>query len=312
MQCIFCHKEATASRSVEHIIPESLGNKHHFLPKGYVCDECNNYFAVKIERELLDQPYFKSMRFRNEIVTKKGKHVKEKMIFPEAMMACDVEMHTTDSGPIMSFHDERLYEAVKDGKTHTMITPYYPEPDYPSTKMSRFIAKCAYEYFLYIVGEENYELCVQDLLGDKSDVLKDLRKYARYGEGPYWNYNQRRIYSEGDYLIYKDEMTPYEILHEMRFFVREYKHYPNGFIEAEIYFVMAIAGIEYAICISDPNITEYQKWIEEHNGLSPLNDEDEIRCFSISDVNPFLIGKNVEKPRESGLLTANMHPASRS
>lgn len=40
MQCVFCHKNSVASKSVEHIIPESLGNKHHFLPKGYVCDEC--------------------------------------------------------------------------------------------------------------------------------------------------------------------------------------------------------------------------------------------------------------------------------
>lgn len=137
MQCVFCHKDSTASKSVEHIIPESLGNKHYFLSKGYVCDGCNNYFAVKIERELLEQPYFKSMRFRNEILTKKGKPVKEKMIFPGAMMACDVEMHTTDSGPIMSFNDELLYEAIKEGKTHTMISPYCPEPDYPSTNMSR-------------------------------------------------------------------------------------------------------------------------------------------------------------------------------
>ena len=296
MQCIFCHKDSSASKSVEHIIPESLGNKHHFLPKGYVCDGCNNYFAVKIERELLDQPYFKSMRFRNEIATKKGKYVKEKMIFPGSVMACDVEMKTTDSGRIVSFNDDRLYDAIKDGKSHTMLSPYYPEPDYPSTNMSRFLAKCAYEYFLYNVGEENYELCVQELLCDKTDVLKDLREYARYGKGPYWHYNQRRIYSEGDFYFRKDRDELYEILHEMKFFTREHKRYSTGQVEAEIYFVMVVAGIEYAMCISDPSITEYQKWLEEHNGLSPLNDEDEIKCFSKSDFDPLLIGKDVRKP----------------
>lgn len=292
MQCIFCHKDSGASKSVEHIIPESLGNKHHFLPKGYVCDECNNYFAVKIERELLEQPYFKSMRFRNEILTKKGKLVKEKMIFPGAMMACDVEMQTTDSGRVVSFNDEGLFEAIKDGKTHTMLSPHYPEPDFPSTNMSRFIAKCAYEFFLYNVGEENYDLCVKELLGDKSDILKDLREYARYGKGPYWQYNQRRIYSEGDFYFRKDRDELYEILHEMKFFTKEHKRYSTGFVEAEIYFVMAIAGIEYAMCISDPSITEYQKWLEEHNGLSPLKDNDEIRIFSKSDADPLLIRKN--------------------
>ena len=296
MQCIFCHKDSSASKSVEHIIPESLGNKHHFLPKGYVCDECNHYFAVKIEKDLLEQPYFKSMRFRNEIATKKGKYVKEKMIFPGAVMACDVEMKTTDSGRIVSFNDDRLYDAIKDGKSHIMLSPYYPEPDYPSTNMSRFLAKCAYEYFLYNVGEENYELCVQELLCDKTDVLKDLREYARYGKGPYWHYNQRRIYSEGDFYFRKDRDELYEILHEMKFFTREHKRYSTGQVEAEIYFVMVVAGIEYAMCISDPSITEYQKWLEEHNGLSPLNDEDEIKCFSKSDFDPLLIGKDVRKP----------------
>lgn len=29
MQCIFYHKDSSASKSVEHIIPESLGNKHY-------------------------------------------------------------------------------------------------------------------------------------------------------------------------------------------------------------------------------------------------------------------------------------------
>ena len=295
MQCIFCHKDSKTSKSVEHIIPESLGNKHHFLPKGYVCDECNNYFAVKIEKELLEQPYFKSMRFRNEIITKKGRLVKEKMYFPGVMMTCDAEMQTTDRGRIISFNDELLYNAIKDGKTHTIISPYFPEPDYPSTYMSRFIAKCAYEFFLYNVGEENYESCVHELLGNESDVLKDLRKYARYGEGPYWHYNQRRIYSEGDCFVQKDRDELYEILHEMKFFTKEHKRYSTGLVEAEIFFVMAVAGIEYAICISDPSITEYRKWIEEHNGCSPLNDEDEIQCFSKSDFDPLLIRKDVGK-----------------
>lgn len=33
--------------------------------------------------------------------------------------------------------------------------------------------------------------------------------------------------------------------------------HPNNMVEAEIYYVLIIAGIEYAICISDPDISEY-------------------------------------------------------
>lgn len=100
MQCIFCHKDSSTSKSVEHIIPESLGNKHHYLSKGYVCDDCNHYFAVKIEKELLAQPYFVSMRSRNGILTKKGKHVKEKMFFPEVSKTVDAVLQTKENNNI--------------------------------------------------------------------------------------------------------------------------------------------------------------------------------------------------------------------
>ena len=132
MECIFCHKDSSPSKSIEHLIPESLGNKHHVLPTGYVCDECNHYFAIKIEKELLAQPYFVSMRFRNEILTKKGKLVKEKMVFPGALKSCEVTMQTTKDGIIASFEDKELYNLIKAGKTRTMIAPYIPAPKYPN------------------------------------------------------------------------------------------------------------------------------------------------------------------------------------
>lgn len=295
MECIFCHKESSTSKSIEHIIPESLGNKDYFLPCGYVCDECNHYFAIKVEKELLSQPYFVSMRFRNEILTKKGKFVREKMIFPRVLKSCEVEMKMTRNGLIASFNDMELYELIEAGKVGTMIGLYIPEPEYSNTIMSRFLAKCAYEYFLYIMGKEKYDLCVQNLLGSKFDVLKDLREYARYGKGKDWHYNQRRIYSEGDCFINKSENNLYEILHEMKLFTTEHTRYPNDNFEAEIYFIMCIAGIEYAICISDSDISGYQKWLEKHNGISPLSDESETLIYSLSDINPLLIKKDDDR-----------------
>ena len=292
MQCVFCHKDSSNSKSVEHIIPESLGNKHHFLPKGYVCDECNHYFAIKIENELLSQPYFVSMRFRNEILTKKRRQVKETMIFPSALKSAEAILQTTDEGKVISFYDEDLFDRVKNGEVNEIMALYIPEPDYPNKIMSRFLAKCAYEYFLYNMGKEKYDLCVQELLCKESDILKSLREYARYGKGEYWQYNQRRIYSEGDVVFNQNEGLYYEILHEMKFFTREHKCLPDGDVEAEIYFVVAITGIEYVICLSDPNISEYQKWLEEHYGLSPLHDDVETLSFSLSDRNPMLIKKD--------------------
>ena len=43
------------------------------------------------------------MRFRNEILTKKGKLVKEKMIFPSTLKSCEVVIQTTKNGLIALF-----------------------------------------------------------------------------------------------------------------------------------------------------------------------------------------------------------------
>src|SRR5687768_11026180 len=73
MHCIFCKAASSSSRSREHILPESLGNLEHTLPCGVVCDHCNNYFARKLEKPILDSPIFQLLRADMQIANKKGR-----------------------------------------------------------------------------------------------------------------------------------------------------------------------------------------------------------------------------------------------
>lgn len=73
MRCIFCKTDSSHSVSVEHIIPESMGNADHVLPRGAVCDGCNGYFARKIEGPLLAAPVFRQLRFGMQIANKRGR-----------------------------------------------------------------------------------------------------------------------------------------------------------------------------------------------------------------------------------------------
>lgn len=72
-ECIFCLEDASESVSVEHILPESLGNADHTLPRGVVCDACNNYFSRKIEKPLLDSGVFRLLRADRRIANKRGR-----------------------------------------------------------------------------------------------------------------------------------------------------------------------------------------------------------------------------------------------
>lgn len=273
------------------VLSISLGNKHIYLPKGYVCDACNHYFAIKIEKELLNQPYYISLRCRNEIRSKKNRLVKQDMIFPGAQKKAGVSFQTQGNSLLLHIDDKNVINSIIEGKSHRMIAEYLPEPDYPDPLMSRFLAKCAYKFFLFNLGKEKYNLCVDELLGQNTDILKTLREYARFGKGKYWQYSQRRIYSEGSFFIKNEENIPYEPLHVMSFFVKDYIKHPNNIVEAEIYYVLAISGIEYAICISDPDISEYITLTHEKEFFPLRNEDEKMLSFSKADFNPMFIKK---------------------
>ena len=75
MRCIFCGNDSSTSRSVEHIVPASFGNSISTLPKGIVCDKCNNYFARKIESPFLNSEAVLQLRQELEIQNRDGKVV---------------------------------------------------------------------------------------------------------------------------------------------------------------------------------------------------------------------------------------------
>lgn len=77
MNCIFCNNENEAT-SVEHIIPESFGNKKYLMTRSSVCDACNAKFS-KFEGKALSNSIFVFERARLGIKSKKGKNVKGKI-----------------------------------------------------------------------------------------------------------------------------------------------------------------------------------------------------------------------------------------
>ena len=73
-ECIVCDLP-NKSKSVEHIVSESFGNKSYTMPIGSICDVCNNRFS-KFEGKALSHTVFVMERAIRGIQTKKGKNVK--------------------------------------------------------------------------------------------------------------------------------------------------------------------------------------------------------------------------------------------
>lgn len=71
MDCIYCRKDSTSSKSAEHVIPASLGCKDT-LPLGFVCDGCNNYFS-QIDKIVLLHNYIAITTGAEQIPNRDGK-----------------------------------------------------------------------------------------------------------------------------------------------------------------------------------------------------------------------------------------------
>jgi hypothetical protein len=69
--CIVCDRD-NESISIEHIVPESFGNKKYKMDAGSICDDCNARFS-KFEGKALSNSVFVMERARLGVSSKKGK-----------------------------------------------------------------------------------------------------------------------------------------------------------------------------------------------------------------------------------------------
>jgi len=211
MRCIFCKQDSSSSRSVEHIVPESLGNVEHVLPIGAVCDGCNQYFARKVERQLLESPMFRLLRADMAVPNKRGR-------IPAWLL------------------------------TDGMERPNYRQ-------MGRFLAKVGLEVLAFktlSVPGWNDELVDQT-------ALDELRRFARYNEGPDWPFTGRTLHPVN--VIFEEGEQSYELLHEFDILLTR---------SSEAYLVISIFGVEMVINLGGRENDGFRRWLEENNRASAL------------------------------------------
>ncbi|EMI41115.1 HNH endonuclease [Rhodopirellula sp. SWK7] len=245
--CIFCRGITSDSVSEEHVIPESLGNQSHVLPPGIVCDTCNNYFARKVEKPVLESPRFRIIRGMQAIPNKRKR-------FPYldgiAKHGIPIELHRerktgTPTIVIPEGEGDPLIQRLEAGETGTFYVPVDGTPP-PNRIYSRFLAKVAVEAMAMRLIHDTELL--QGFVRDEQ--LDCLRNHARLGTPADWPFNERKIYS-----------PDVELIHEFDFLFTP---------EDEVYFVLALFGLEFAINLGGPQLHGYTKWLADNDNQSPL------------------------------------------
>jgi len=259
INCIFCKTDSTRSCSVEHIIPESIGNVEYTLPAGVVCDGCNNYFSTKVERPLLELPYFRDMCYRARIRNKKGNPPRVQGIHLQSLIPVDFVPDMEGTGPsIAATHPEDEKRWINFLGTHERGTLVVPVPIPPDEMMlSRFLAKVAMEVLAMRL------LDVPDGISEivNRRELDPLRNYARRGCGVrFWPFHKRQLYPY-DLTFVESGSAPYEVLHEWTLLYTDHK---------ELYLVLALFGVEYTLNMGGPELDGYKNWLRSNPNRSPL------------------------------------------
>lgn len=260
MKCIFCGQESSNSKSIEHIVPESFGNKSAFLRKGIVCDKCNNYFARKVEQPFLELEPIRKLRQELQLENKKGKTITE---YQYPKIGDNQVKQISDNSFLIYSTEERtekeLEALVQEYQQYLLKSESLLLEE--NIYLSRLLAKMALEYFVFRCGQTR-EVCDYIL---EDDIFSSIRKYARYGERKNWPYSVRRIYARD--AAYKGDIFS-SISWEADFLFTEL---------GEVYFIIAMHGIEYAINLGGPFIEGYEFWLKNNKNKSPLYISNEIK-----------------------------------
>lgn len=275
LYCIFCKSSTNPSKSVEHIIPKALGNDSHVLPKGWVCDKCNNYLSCKIEKPVLDSEYFRQIRFEMQIMNRRGRIPSSNPVLGIHLETeTPIYVHPSEEGVLFSLQDkddETEFLSSLFNTTQGSIVVPVASPPMMDYNTARFIGMLGLEILAY-----------KSLSFDKGNIeiynntgLDELRDYVRYGKRDFiWPIYVRSIYNPHKYFSNKDN-PEFQVLHEfdILFVPCENEMKDDSLAYGELYVIIAIFGIEYTINLGGPDLDGYINWLNDNDNRSFLYPE---------------------------------------
>lgn len=271
-RCLFCKKTTLLSKSVEHIIPESIGSKKKVLPKGIICDNCNRYFATKVENPILSDISFRNIRAFHQVENKKGRlpSLLGKIAGTEIKVNFRLKGGIIDIQPENEKDREMVYEHFHRKLSNGTFTPLLFPVDInpPKKEMSRFLAKMALEALAYRYIED--EAWINMLIDNSHYDL--IRNYGRFGKGfKEWPYSERRIFPVETNMRHPE--------------TNEWVQAGFGFDilltpKPETYYIFLFYGMEFVINLGGPSIKGYEEWLKQNDNISPAIERMGIKLIS--------------------------------
>lgn len=240
MHCLFCQSDGPFT--IEHVIPESLGNDELIL-LNQVCGSCNNHFS-KLENEVLHKTPLAFWRTALGIKTKHGK-----------LPTVDTSQPKREKGLLPSTHpnhDDNIgFTSHEDGSTSVEINDSRIINEILSEERSRFQFVMTprllfiFGRFLCKIGIEL--LCIDDQLEARISKFERARRFARYGEfdglWPIFHFTKGEV---SDFRRLRKDSD--EILEDIDCYTYSLFEFDNQFV----LFQFGVGTDNWIICLNDP------------------------------------------------------------
>jgi hypothetical protein len=223
------------------------------LPRGIVCDGCNNYFSREVERPFLEAPAVKALRFHQLLESRKKRIPPINGIISSGISATVMRDYKT--GNLSVDVPVEFFEKLTAMERGVLVLPLSATPPSDSV-ISRFLAKIALESMALRLCKFPEGI---DYLADDSQ-FDPIREHARRGKHQTWPVHTRRIYA-ADAAITGEQSDRKQMVHEFDFLMTD---------QNELYHVIAIFGLEMTINIGGPDMDGYIEWLNKNCGASPL------------------------------------------
>lgn len=257
MKCIFCNGSTNESKSVEHVIPESLGNTFYLLAKGVVCDKCNNYFSRKIEGPLLGMPFFLQIRHKLDIESKKGRIPSKRGFLIQPELAEIFFTKDNKKGPGVELPDDAVRRKIEKRKRVPVFFAEFGLFDLNNPVLSKFLVK---------VGIEGLAFDVINADGDLDEVVNQkafdlIKRYCRFPKtNEFWPYRIRQVQ-----IPLAESQNP---LNNLIF------RYTFIYTDAGQFFhQLYVHGVELTIDMVNPSLEHIDKWFQDNLGKSEVLDK---------------------------------------
>ena len=251
VRCIYCLDASGTSRSVEHVIPESLGNTKLVLPPGVVCDRCNNYLSRKVEGPFLNSFPIRKLRFDQALPSKRGRIPRLEVAVAGGGPAV---LARAAGGPIVVAFDRAADVLDVAARFRGVLLGDDCHP--PEARVwSRFVGKVALGF---LAARSLQHMNEYEWIAETRE-FDELRNHVRWGVHGDWQVQVRSIYHPD--TAWADGVGTVQ---------RTWEATLSETSDGLPHFTGAFFGLECTICLTQPDLSTFRRELLASGGESPL------------------------------------------